>query len=78
MLIAMPKKKPTVTPFHTNLAPYSAEWVKALRVHRGLNQTQAAKLCGIKQPSWSQWESGITSPDNCCRKLLELIAKAVI
>ncbi len=74
----MRKKKPTVTPFVTSLVPCSPEWIKALREHRGLNQTQAAKLCGIKQPSWSQWESGITAPDNCCRKLLELIAKAVI
>lgn len=57
---------------------YSKEWIKALRKHRGLNQTDAAKLCGVSQAAWSQWESGTTEADKCCRMLLLLIAKAVI
>lgn len=79
MLIAMPKKKPVrPTPFVSSLPPQSADWIKALREHRGLNQTQAAKLCGVSQAAWSQWENGATQPDKCCCKLLDLIAKAVI
>ncbi len=75
-MLIMAHKKPT--PFSSALPIFSKEWIKALRQHRGLNQTQAAKLCGVSQAAWSQWESGATVADKCCRKLLELIAKATI
>lgn len=80
MLFLMAKKKPAkATPFiscpHTR---YSPEWIKALRLHRGLTQVQAAKLIGITQGAWSHWEGDKASPDRCCKKLLDLLAATTI
>lgn len=66
------------SPFLCAHRTYSPDWLKSLRAHRGLTQSQASKLCGISQAAWSQWENANTLPDKCCRRLLDLIANATI
>ncbi|MBO4594888.1 MAG: helix-turn-helix transcriptional regulator [Clostridia bacterium] len=39
------------------------ERIRELRKERGINQSELAKLCNVKQSCVSKWERGTTFPD---------------
>ena len=54
---------------------WNADLVKALRHHMGLNQAQFAQELGVRQPTVSEWETGVYIPRRSSSKLLTLIAE---
>ncbi|MEZ4682747.1 MAG: helix-turn-helix transcriptional regulator [Caldilineaceae bacterium] len=60
-----------------NIILWDAELVKALRHHMGLTQAEFAQELGIRQPTVSEWETGIYGPRRASSKLLTMVAEQV-
>ena len=60
-----------------NIILWDADLVKALRHHMGLTQAEFAQELGIRQPTVSEWETGIYGPRRSSSKLLTMIAEQV-
>ena len=58
-----------------NLVLWDAELVKALRHHMGLSQADFAKQLAIRQPTVSEWETGVYAPKRSTSKLLMMVAE---
>jgi hypothetical protein len=54
---------------------WSAEAVRALREHLGLNQAGMAEVLGVRQQTISEWETGVYEPSRGRSKHLDLIAE---
>ena len=54
---------------------WNAELIKALRHHMGMNQAQFSQELGVRQPTISEWETGVYEPRRSSSKLLTLIAE---
>ncbi len=54
---------------------WNADLVKALRYHMGLSQEAFAKELGIRQPTVSEWETGVYAPRRSTSKFLMLVAE---
>lgn len=58
-----------------DIVMWDADLVRALRHHMGLNQADFAKELGVRQPTVSEWETGVYEPRRASSKLLMLIAE---
>jgi DNA-binding XRE family transcriptional regulator len=54
---------------------WNADLIKALRHHMGMNQAQFSQELGVRQPTISEWETGVYAPRRSSSKLLTLIAE---
>jgi DNA-binding XRE family transcriptional regulator len=54
---------------------WNGEMVKALREYMGLSQTEFAQELGVRQPTISEWETGVYEPKRSTSKLLALVAE---
>lgn len=54
---------------------WNGELIKALRQHMGMNQAEFAQELGVRQPTVSEWETGVYEPRRSSSKLLTLIAE---
>lgn len=54
---------------------WNADLVKALRHHMGLSQAEFARELGVRQPTISEWETGVYEPKRSTSKLLTLVAE---
>ncbi len=58
-----------------DLVLWDADLVKALRHHMGLSQKEFAQQLAIRQPTVSEWETGVYAPKRSSSKLLMMIAE---
>jgi DNA-binding transcriptional regulator YiaG len=56
---------------------WNADAIKALRISKGLNQSQFASELGVRRETVSEWENSKYEPDRSRCKLLSLLAKQV-
>lgn len=56
---------------------WDADLVKALRHYMDLTQAEFARELGVRQPTVSEWETGIYEPRRSSSKLLTLVAERV-
>ncbi len=54
---------------------WNAALIKALRYHMGMSQAEFARELGVRQPTISEWETGVYEPKRSTSKLLTLIAE---
>ncbi|XHX77191.1 MAG: helix-turn-helix domain-containing protein [Stenomitos frigidus ULC029] len=54
---------------------WNSEFIRALRLHMGLNQSAMAKELGVRQQTVSEWEKGIYTPTRASSKQLTLVAE---
>lgn len=54
---------------------WDGELVKAVRQHAGLSQAEMAEELGVRQPTISEWETGIYAPKRAMSKLLTIFAE---
>jgi DNA-binding transcriptional regulator YiaG len=54
---------------------WNSGMIKALREHMGLNQAGLAQELGVRQPTISEWETGMYEPKRSSSKLLTFIAE---
>ena len=54
---------------------WNADAIKALRIHKELNQEQFASELGVRRETVSEWENSKYEPDRSKCKLLNMIAK---
>ncbi len=54
---------------------WNADLVKALRYHMRLSQEAFAKELGIRQPTVSEWETGVYAPRRSTSKFLMMVAE---
>lgn len=54
---------------------WNADAIKALRLHKRLNQEQFASELGVRRETVSEWENSKYEPDRSKGKLLNIIAK---
>ncbi|NJL57160.1 helix-turn-helix transcriptional regulator [bacterium] len=54
---------------------WNADAIKALRLHKGLNQEQFASELGVRRTTVSEWENSKYEPDRSKCKLLSIIAQ---
>ncbi|MBX3010861.1 MAG: helix-turn-helix domain-containing protein [Caldilineaceae bacterium] len=60
-----------------DLVVWDANLVKALRYHMRLTQAEFARELGVRQPTVSEWETGVYGPRRSSSKLLTLVAARV-
>ena len=73
-----PKRRRKHTPPEEMTLPELLAAAEAERARRGLNQTEAAALLGLRQSNWAQLMSGRHGPSGPVRRLLELfVAKTI-
>ena len=54
--------------------PTTGQWIKALRILCGYEQSELAKLVGVKQAAISKWENNSNKPE---AKYIEKLAEAL-
>jgi len=58
-----------------SLVIWDGELIKALRVHKSLNQKHFAEELGVRQQTVSEWETGVYTPSRANCKYLMLVAE---
>lgn len=73
------RKEGVIPPQETRLEGGIVMWngamIKALREHMHMNQAEFAQELGVRQPTISEWETGVYEPKRSSSKLLTLIAE---
>lgn len=54
---------------------YSAESIAKIRKNLGWSQEECAVRCGVRQCTWSKWETGFNKPDLRSRMLIQDLEK---
>jgi DNA-binding transcriptional regulator YiaG len=54
---------------------WDSELIKAVRQHAGLSQAEMAEELGVRQPTISEWETGLYTPKRAMSKLLTIFAE---
>jgi transcriptional regulator with XRE-family HTH domain len=63
--------------FPKRLPRFSAEDIRGIRIARGMTQTEAAELFGVKLRTWARYEeNGATS--GLARRMIYLFSKGII
>ena len=70
-----PRGAPRRAPYHV-AREWSAEEVRALRMHLGLTQDEFSDHLGTRQQTISEWEVGKHRPRGASRVLLTVIAES--
>lgn len=58
-----------------NIILWDADLIHALRNHMQMTQQEFARELGVRQPTISEWETGVYEPKRSTSKLLTLVAE---
>ena len=58
-----------------DIVMWNGSMIKALREYMGLNQSEFAQELGVRQPTISDWETGVYEPRRSTSKYLMMVAE---